>query len=73
MLKVFCERLRAERMAAHKTLAAAANDLGIPKRTYESYESAALSGREPDLAMLVRLADYYDVSLDYLCGRDEYR
>ena len=72
MLKVFCERLRAERMAAHKTLAAA-NDLGLPKRTYESYESAALSGREPDLAMLVRLADYYDVSLDYLCGRDEYR
>lgn len=73
MLKVFCERLRAERVAANKTLATAAKELGIPKRTYESYESASLSGREPDLTMLVRLADYYDVSLDYLCGRDEYR
>ncbi len=26
--------------------------------------------REPDIATLVKLADYFDVSIDYLVGRD---
>ena len=27
---------------------------------------------QPDIEKLVRLADYFDVSLDYLLGREEY-
>lgn len=43
-----------------------AKALGVPRSTYQSYEYGVA---EPDIETLIKLADYFDVSLDYLCGR----
>ena len=37
---------------------------------YRRYEKKE---REPDASVLVQIADFYDVSLDYLVGRSEKR
>ncbi len=42
--------------------------LGIADRQYRFYESGA---HEPGMSKLVALADYFGVSLDYLCCRTE--
>lgn len=49
---------------------AVADVVGISAKTYERYENAE---REPAASVLVALADFYDVSLDYLVGRTEQR
>lgn len=41
-------------------------DLNVSQNTISRYETG---DREPDLEMLVRLADYLQVSLDYLLER----
>lgn len=38
----------------------------ITERAYQNYE---LNRREPKIEILVRIADLFEVSLDYLCGR----
>ena len=43
-----------------------ADGLGISLRAYQYYEQGE---REPQLSLLVRMADYYDISLDELAGR----
>lgn len=43
-----------------------AKDLNIPVMTYNNYEKKR---NYPGLEMLIKLADYFDVSLDYLAGR----
>ncbi len=40
----------------------------ITERAYQNYE---LMYREPKIEILVRIADLYKVSLDYLCGRTD--
>ena len=40
----------------------------ITERTYQNYE---LMTREQKLEILVRIADFYNVSLDYLVGRTD--
>ena len=45
-----------------------AKDLSIPKSTFSEWKS----GRsQPKLAKLVKLADYFDVSLEYFVVRKE--
>lgn len=41
---------------------------GISLRTYQRYEYGE---RKPDSDTLISLADYFDVSLDYLVGRSD--
>ena len=41
--------------------------LNIAKSTYSGYE---LETSEPNLETLIKLADYYGVTLDYLVGRE---
>lgn len=41
--------------------------LSVSQRAYAGYE---LGQTEPTIATLCKLADYYNVSLDYLVGRD---
>ncbi len=41
-------------------------ELGIPYTTYISYEKG---DREPNSKMLIRLADFFNCSVDYLLGR----
>ena len=42
--------------------------IGIKTRTYLSYENFE---REPNSEMLILLADFFDVTVDYLIGRSE--
>jgi transcriptional regulator with XRE-family HTH domain len=44
--------------------------MGIPFSTYRRYEKKE---REPDASVLVQMADFYNVSLDYLVGRSDKR
>lgn len=44
--------------------------LGLEKSTYGKYESGA---RSPNVETLIRLADYFNVSTDYLLGRADIR
>ncbi len=41
---------------------------GISTTQYQNYEYGK---SEPTASVLIALADYFDVSLDYLCGRTD--
>lgn len=43
-----------------------AKELDVARTTYNHYE---IEKSEPNIKMLIKLADYFDVSLDYLCER----
>lgn len=49
------------------TMEKTAKSLGIPKGTYASYEYGQ---REPNIEMINKIADFYQVTSDYLLGRD---
>ena len=59
--------LRKERELKQKEMA---EQFGIALITYQCYEYAT---RTPDLSSLIALADFFDVSLDYLVGRSDVR
>ena len=64
----FAERLkelRAERQVTQLMLAQA---LGMTDRTFRKYEARTI---DPTLSVLIALADFFDVSLDYLVGRSD--
>lgn len=64
------EKLTQLRKQAGYTQAHLARILGIPRPTYSNYERPKeMSGREPSVEILKRLADVYDISLDYLLDR----
>lgn len=50
------------------TQKAMAEYLGITEQAYQKYEYAM---REPNHETTVKLADYFDVSTDYLLGRTD--
>ena len=64
------ERLYSLRKERNLTQLLAAEGMGIPFSTYRRYEKKE---REPDASVLVQIADFYDVSLDYLVGGSEKR
>jgi len=66
----FHERIRLLRKERGLTQKEAAIALGIGYRAYQCYE---LDQRCPDLHGLIALADFFDVSLDYLVGRSDVR
>ena len=41
---------------------------GVPQKTYQGYE---LATREPKLEILLRIAERFEVSTDYLVGRGD--
>ena len=65
-MQILSERLKACRKAKGLTQQQAAIYCDITEKAYQNYE---LMTREPKLAILVRIADLYDVSIDYLVGR----
>nr|DAG38908.1 MAG TPA: hypothetical protein [Caudoviricetes sp.] len=58
-------QLKVERGLLQKDIA---SSVDISLRLYQYYEKGQ---REPTLSVLVRLADFFDVSLDYLVGRSD--
>ena len=64
----FCERLRELRNKAGLVQEDVAHDLNIRYSTYRRYEAG---GTEPTVSIAARIADYFNVSLDYLAGRSE--
>jgi len=55
-------QLKKERKLLQKNIA---SSVGLSLRAYQYYEKGQ---KEPTLSVLLRLADYFDVSLDYLVG-----
>lgn len=59
------DELKTSRNLMQKQVAEGA---GIPLRTYRRYENGE---REPSASILVSLADFFNVSTDYLLGRTD--
>ena len=64
----FSSRLKEIRKGSGKKQREAAEILGIKVRSYQAYEAGE---REPNIDGLIALADFFDVSLDYLTGRTD--
>lgn len=62
----FCERLNELKSIKNVLQKDIAKDIHLSLRAYQYYERGE---REPNLSTLIALADYFDVSLDYLVGR----
>lgn len=62
-----CERMRFLRKSKNWTMAQAAENLGISKSGYQKYEYGV---REVGIEMLAKIANLYNVSADYLLGRE---
>nr|DAI09143.1 MAG TPA: helix-turn-helix domain protein [Caudoviricetes sp.] len=65
----FGKRLNQTRKERGKTAQNMADMLGIGIRSYRAYES---NTREPYYETLVKIADYLDVSTDFLLCRDDF-
>lgn len=66
--EIFCERLRLLRQKGNLTLEQVGKDFAVSKQTVSRWE---VGDRLPALNIAVALADYFDVSLDYLVGRSD--
>jgi transcriptional regulator with XRE-family HTH domain len=53
--------------AGFKSQAEFAKIFGIPQKTYSNYESGK---NEPQIATLIKFADYFGCSVDYLIGHE---
>ena len=63
----YAERLKRFRKDFSITQQQAADSAKILKPAYQRYEY----GRDPAISVLVKLADAYNVSIDYLVGRSD--
>lgn len=59
------KELRAKKGISQQGLAEA---IGISQQSVNKYENHKI---EPDIATLIKIADYFDVTLDYLVGRTD--
>lgn len=66
----FSDRVRSLRKEQRYKQREMADICGIQLRAYQSYEYRQ---SYPDVPGLLRLADFFDVSLDYLMGRSDVR
>lgn len=64
----FAERLQKARKKKNLTQKEVAAYLQMTERSYQHYEG---NRRRPNYEILVTLADYFDVTTDYLLGRTE--
>lgn len=68
MKEVLAERLKQCRKEKCLTQKEAGTYSDITEKAYQNYERAT---RQPKLEILIRIADTFDVSLDYLVGRTD--
>ena len=64
----FGAHLKSLRISAGLTQKQLAIEIGASERGIQNYE---LGERKPTYEILIALADYFDVSLDYLVGRSD--
>ena len=67
-LDIFSDRIRELRKARKWTQEEAAELFNVPLRTYCRYEAGE---RETPFPIAVKIAEIFEVSLDYLAGRTE--
>ena len=67
-MATFAERLLILREGKHVSQSVAADAVCINLRTYHRYENGE---REATVSTLIRMADYFGVSIDYLVGRTD--
>jgi len=68
-MSVFSDRLRQLRKVREVTQAQLAEAIGITDRACRRYEAGE---NEPTLSVIQKIADFFDVSVDFLMGRDNY-
>ena len=66
----FSQRLKKVRMDRHLTQAQVARKIGVTASMVSSYETDI---RLPSYDVMIRIADLFGVSVDYLLGRDSQR
>lgn len=64
----FADRLKELRKQKNLSIQEVGKETGFGTLRYKNMENAETN---PNLMWLVSLADYFDVSLDYLCGRSD--
>lgn len=67
-MAVLSERLNELKTSRKLMQKQVAEGTGIPLRTYRRYENGE---REPSASIIVALADFFNVSTDYLLGRTD--
>ncbi len=67
-MSVFSERLQQLKLEKNFLQKDIAANIGVSLRAYQYYEQGQ---KEPTMSVLIAIADYFDVSLDYLVGRTD--
>ena len=67
-MSISSERLRQLRNERNVSQVALAKEVGVSSRVYQDYEYGK---REAQMTTLIRMADFFGVSLDYLTGRTD--
>ena len=65
----FAEKLRMLRKQKGLSQGEVARRLHFQRATYGQYEQGR---RHPDYETLIKIADFYDISVDYLLGRESF-
>lgn len=69
-MEIFTERIRELRLEHGLTQEEVGEIIGVKRYSVYSYEKGRAC---PEMKGLVALADYFDVSMDYLAGRTDKR
>lgn len=67
-MSAFSNKLKELRTSKNISQKQIASQLDIADRQYRRYENEE---QQPTLPIIIKLADYFDVSLDYLVGRTD--
>ena len=69
MKKIISKKLKELRKEKDVTQREVAKAVNVAQNTIAGYETGA---KEPSLTVLVALADYYEVTTDYILGRTDF-
>lgn len=64
----FAIRVKELRVSKGLTMEQLANDIGSTRATISNFENEQ---KKPSLDMVIKLADYFQTSIDYLVGRTD--
>ena len=67
-MKTYFERIKELRLLCNLTQKEVSNYIGITTNAYQKYEYGT---RKPDIDIFIKLAECFNVSIDYLVGRTD--